>query len=178
MRVLRKILYISLLFLAAVLAIAFFLPSTYSVNKTIEVNAEPDVVYMNVSRLELWKNWNELLKNAQISGSKAVDTSGSMEIQWREGQSMSGTIRILDKKKSTFVRTEIQLDQPAKMISSELWTFELTGNGTLVNLNSNGSLRYPIGRLLGSYIRERVSAQINISLNQLKDLAENESVKP
>lgn len=173
MRILKKIVLVTFLFLTTVLVIAYFLPSGYTLTRSAEINAEPVQVYTLVASISQWKYWHELLEHAHIQNDEASDTALNQVIKWTDAELTSGSISITDRREGVFVRAEIQFEKPSGMFRKELWSFERTGNGTKVSLHSEGNLPFPFERLLGLYIRRKIETQTDKSLFRLKQLAES-----
>lgn len=175
MNILRSILYALGLVLLIALAGIYFLPNSYSVKQSIEINRPGETVYKMVSDYSNWKAWSPW---AEMEPEAAVTIAGE---PGKPGHSMSwdgkkigkGTLSIRMASSNGFVDGELNFEKPFKTTASDKWTFESEGNKTRVTWISEGELSYPIGRLFGLTLGEALSKQEKHGLENLKKVCES-----
>ena len=180
MRTVKKTALIVIAFVITVLAIAAFLPDHYSINRSIEINAPAEIVYKQVGDFSTWKEWDPISAkdpnaHQEISG-EACQIGHARHFKGSE--TGEGTIRIAECHPFTLIANRIEMVKPATLQVDDIWEFETTENGTLVNWTSKGSLNYPLGRLYGLMINQLLGGEMESGLDSLKTYTESMIVAP
>lgn len=104
MRELKKIILITLSFIAAVFVISVFLPKTGKVERSLTFTGNIDSVFDKINTLERWPEWTvwfEMDKDAKINYEGPKSGSTAM-MQW-DGKDGKGKIIIIESKRPTTV---------------------------------------------------------------------------
>ncbi|MGA1205195.1 MAG: SRPBCC family protein [Opitutales bacterium] len=90
-------------------AVTFFLPKEYYVERSTEIEAPALVVYMQAIDLEAWQTWSPWTKYdpdmSIIYGEKKAGTGAFYS--WKSDVTGDGTMTIIDSKSPEFVRYEL-----------------------------------------------------------------------
>jgi hypothetical protein len=92
------------------LTITFFLPRTYSVERTATIKAPADVIFGQVSDLEAWQEWNpwnSLDPDIEVSYGDIRQGTGA-SYRWTSEIAGNGEMRILESVPSTEVHYELR----------------------------------------------------------------------
>ncbi len=175
MNILRRMLYALGLVLLIALAGIYFLPDSYSVKQSIEIDRPVETVYPMVSNYSNWKAWSpwaEMEPEATVTIAGEPGKPGH-SMSWSGKKIGKGTLSIRMASSNGFVNGELNFEKPFKAIASDKWSFEAEGNKTIVTWISEGELRYPIGRLFGLTLGEALSKQEKHGLEKLKKVCES-----
>ncbi len=174
MRILKKTILIIIAFIAMVLAIALFLPSTFSISRSIEINTSSKTVYNQVSDFSTWKEWAPWNIKDPISKNSFTGIAGQQgHSNHFTGEEMGdGTITISECNPFSLIVNKINIASPAKMQLDDIWKFDTTENGTNVTWTSKGELDYPLGRLYGLMINQLLGDEMETGLDSLKSYSE------
>jgi hypothetical protein len=157
-----------------VLVIAAFLPATYAVTRTAEINSPADSLYKIVSdfrQFEAWSPWAEYEK-ATITVTGDASTIGHF-YQWVGTETGIGsmTISTLDPGKS--ITEDLAFKEPFESKAKVLYTFEPTASGaTKVTWTTSGDSDYPVGRLFGLTMDGMLGKDLEKGLANLKKYSE------
>lgn len=161
MRLIRKILLILLAFVAMVLCIAWFLPATFTVDATIDINQSLEESEQEFSETENWSEW----------------------IDWKLTDSAESDMKALSfvplpgKGEHIFSGTLLQIS-PVEVASKETWSFEATETGSRIHWTSSGTLEYPLGRIYGLVLPEFRRTEMQARLDSLRNFLESASNVP
>ena len=61
MNILRRVLWVCLIFILIVILISLFLPSSFRVEKKVTINADKEQIFNQVNDLKSWLNWSTLI---------------------------------------------------------------------------------------------------------------------
>lgn len=172
MRFLKYALYGMISVVVLLLATAFFLPSTYSVDNSITIGAKAEDVFPYVSDLRRWQTWNAwMIKNAglEFKFSEVSDEVGSSYV-WREDRG-AGIMRLVDKEKPDSLKFALAYEsQPANEI---LFTFEQLQDSTRVTWSMSGDVGgNPISKLFILFANNIIGKDQKEGLQRLKELVE------
>lgn len=164
---------LALLVLLAV-AVAFFLPKTYRVERSAVINARPEVIYTQVGDLRAWKNWTAW-----------HERDPEMKLSYSENSAGVGAWSAWESKsegngKMTFTKVEpqkqvvYQLEFPDfGMISSGTMAIAPDGAAQRVTWVSEGNLGMnPVNRWFGLFLDRMIGADFERGLAKLKPVSE------
>ncbi len=174
----KKILKYVFIAIASIIALYFIaaiiLPSSYKVERKIQINANSYVVYQNVSHLHKWQFWEPWLrKDSTIKQtySGAIDGVGAT-MSWT---SISGngimTIKKVEHTKS--IDTELKFDEWDPSLN--YWRFEEANdkNKILTNVTWGDSGHLPfMMRPMGFMMDDMMGSDFELGLKLLKDFCE------
>lgn len=151
-----------------------FMPSSYSIEKSITVNAPAESCYDKVADLNNYRDWNpwsemEPDANKKISGTPK--TVGH-RYDWEGTKIGIGCLVIKSLTPFTRVTLELEFIKPWAAKATDDWTFESDGNQTKIIWKNHGPLAYPMARLMGPMINKNLNKQFEQGLQSIKKLCE------
>lgn len=167
------------LYIVIGLAILFFilpalLPKTYSIEKTITVNAPADVCYDKVADLNHYRDWNPW-SQMEPTASKIIEGTPKTvghKYHWEGKKIGVGTLTVKHLEPGKSANIELEFIKPWKALAEDNWKFETTGNQTKITWKNHGPLAYPMARLMGPMINKNLNKQFEAGLVNLKNLCE------
>ena len=176
MNVLKKILIGLGALIALFLIVALFLPSSYSVERTIEINKSPQVVFEQVANFNNWLKWNpwsELDPSAKNTITGPVREVGSIWA-WEGEKTGTGSLTIAKIEPNKSMQCKLVFTAPNQGEAIDSWRFEPTANGTKVIWHNEGELGYPLYRYFGLMMESSIlGPQFEKGLANLKHLSES-----
>lgn len=169
------VIYIFVGLFSAVFIIAALMPSSYSIQKSIVVNAPPQKIFENVADLNRYKDWNPWQKMEPQSKTTITGTPATPghKFEWEGKKIGMGSLTIRDVKPYTDVHIDLEFLKPWKSKANDIWKFEATGsNQVKITWSNNGPLAYPMARLMSPMINKNLNAQFEAGLKSLKELCE------
>ena len=175
MKTLIKIFYWLAGFIAVLILIAFLLPKTYKVERSIFVKSNPDVIYGLTSNFTQWHLW--------VAWTKELDSTAVFEMKGEAGQ--VGTSWAWNGKKmgeGVMVSSELI---PGKLVAYDLAfnhgkykskgkiLIEKQGDSCKVSWFDEGDLGYnPMLRYMGLFMGKMMGPDFEKGLAKLKTVAE------
>jgi effector-binding domain-containing protein len=181
MKTFKRIL-IGLLGLVIVLVIiAFLLPASYHVERSISINSSKQVIYDLTSHFQKWDLWTPW--------TKALDSTAKFELVGADGE--VGTKRTWEGKvlgDGQMVLTQLK---PGELVAYDLSfqkgkyqskgkiTIEETGDSCKVSWIDEGDLGYnPMARYMGLFMGRMMNPDFDKGLSKLKQIAEQRKTWP
>lgn len=170
-----KILKISLMIVGVIVALFFLvaaiLPSSYTVERSIEINKAPEVVFEQVADFNNYLKWNPWSKIEPTAKNTISGTQKEVGASWRwEGSDRFGkgslTIEKIEPHKS--IQSKLAFIAPYQSVASDHWVFEPTANGAKVTWHNTGELAYPMMRYMGFMFESMLGPQFEQGLRDLK----------
>lgn len=170
-----KILKISLMIVGVIVALFFLvaaiLPSSYTVERSIEINKTPEIVFEQVADFNNYLKWNPWSKIEPTAKNTIRGTQKEVGASWRwEGSDRVGkgslTIEKIEPHKS--IQSKLAFIAPYQAVASDNWVFEPTSNGTKVTWHNAGELAYPMMRYMGFMFESMLGPQFEQGLRDLK----------
>lgn len=162
-------------FIALFLLVAAVLPGTYTVERSIEIDRPPALVYAQVTDYNAWLEWSpwpQMDPNAKHTVNGAPGTVG-MTWSWEGDELGVGamTIAALDENRS--LHSTLEFKEPMQSIADDYVELEpLDGGRTRVTWRNTGELPYPVGRYFGLGMDGMLGPQYEDGLQNLKALCE------
>lgn len=173
MKLALKILKYLVGILVLVLAVGFLLPSTYSAERSVTINAPVDKVFPLVANHKEWKRWsvwNQRDPNMQMTYSGPEMAAGS-KWSWKSKSEGNGGMEfsaVEPNKRVGYILTMEDMT-PA---TGEL-KFTPVGAATRVSWDINGNAGMnPVFRWFGLFMDKMIGPDFEAGLNNLKKLAE------
>jgi len=172
MRALKLTVLVVLALVVVVVGIGAFLPKDFRVERSIEINASPELVFDEVNSLKKWDAWSPwIARDPSIQNSFAGPEAGvGAKVRWTSEKSGEGTQTITLSERPT--RIEMALDFGEMGQPSADWTFEPTGDGVLVTWGLSGTASGALGGYFAKMMDGWVGADYEDGLARLKKLAE------
>ncbi len=179
MKALKFIFYTTVFIVSAVLVVAFFLPSSYQVERSIEVKATPQQCYDNVADLNHYKNWNPWSRMEPTSEQIVYQPSKGLNAKWSwKGKKIGeGSLTIKKVEIGKNIETHLQFIKPFKSESTGNWQFEKSQSNTKITWGNTGKLDYPIGRIMGLGLKNMLGTDFENGLANLKEYIEKNQPK-
>ncbi len=173
-----------LIALAVIVVIAavgiYFLPNSYSLTNSIEINRPADLVYNQVADFNKWSAWSpwaEQDPKAKITIEGAPGSEGQ-KMSWEGEKVGAGTMTLVAAAENeSLVCSDVFL-KPMEATAKDYWRFESDSTGTKVTWVTSGGLKYPFGRLFGLAIDKFVGETERHGLENLKKVCEAIEVVP
>jgi effector-binding domain-containing protein len=177
MKALKIVFWIVGLLVAIVLIPPLFMPKNVQLEKSLVMDAPPEVIFDQVNCFENWEPWTpwaEVAINVVYEGPSCGEGA---TMRWDDGNGQSSQI-ITESIEYELIRTELQFMEQGAVWSD--WTFEETAEGTLVTWGLRGDANYPFGRWINVlFITPAVGKSYVQGLNALneytRDMASNPS---
>ena len=116
MNYLKRIAVILLLFLIIIVAISFFLPSSFHMERKIIINADKEQVFKQVNDLKNWGNWSvwalkdpTIYNNEEAFSSQHKGSGASFNWDSKNDELGSGSIKIVLSTTNKYIENSIDL---------------------------------------------------------------------
>lgn len=171
-----KILAILALGLVALFFIvAAVLPGTYTVERTIEIDRPPAVVYGQVTDYNAWLEWSPWPKMDPNAKHTVEGTPGTVGMTWSwSGEELGvGAMTIAALEPNRSLHSTLEFKEPMQSLADDYVELEPTDDGgTRVTWRNTGDLPYPVGRYFGLGMDGMLGPQYEEGLQNLKALCE------
>ncbi len=157
-------------------ALATFLPRSYSVERQIHIDAAPNKVFEVVSLLSsrpTWSAWYEREPNAPTEFEGTPGGIGST-MRWVGKDIGSGQVTVTAVEPNRSVVTHLQLIAPMAMESQDTIELEPDATGTRVTWRNQGNLS-GVKRFFGLLMDKIMGEDYDRGLTNLKHLIEQKS---
>ena len=172
MRALKVAVLVVLGLVVLVVGIGAFLPKDFRVERSIEIDASPDVVFDQVDSLPKWNAWSPwIARDPSIENEFTGPEAGvGSTVTWTSEKSGDGTQTITLSERPT--RIEMDLDFGEMGQPSADWTFVPSGDGVRVTWGLSGTAAGPLGGYFAKMMDGWVGADYEDGLARLKKVAE------
>ncbi len=152
------------------LLIAAFLPSHYTVERSIVINHPDSLVFMQVADFNNWIKWNPWTELERTAENIISGPPGSVGAKWSwKGKKIgAGVMEIIEIEPYRLVHSKVVLVEPQKNVTDDIWEFEPTPEGVKVTWRNSGELAYPTGRFFGLFREFLLGGQFEHGLQNLK----------
>ncbi|MGH7336656.1 MAG: SRPBCC family protein, partial [Myxococcota bacterium] len=171
----RKIL-IALGALVAVLVVVIALqPSTFAVERSIEIAAPPEVVFSHLESpraMDAWSPWVKMDPEQKITHEGPESGVGAIET-WEGPQVGAGRLTITGVEPNEEVEMRLEFTRPMQATNRALYTLAMVGDATRVTWRMEGTNHF-IGKAASLVMNmdEMVGGTFERGLADLKALAE------
>ena len=159
-----------------VFIVAFILPSTRTIFRTIEINSSPEHVYSLVTDFHNYKKWNPWSEKEPDAKGSMSGTPARVGHKWMwEGKIIgSGYLEIKELVQNKYVLSDLIFTTPRKMRSEDIWEFEkIDETSSRVTWGHRAFLGYPLGRFFGTMLEKMLGPEFEKGLENLKRLSES-----
>ena len=173
MKLAKLVLALFALLVVGFVGIGFLLPSQYSVERSIIVDAPIDVVFDHVNDLpknESWSPWKAADPTMKWTmGDKTTGLGASYS--WTSDNSGIGDLTISKSELNKHIQTELNFGPQGQ--GQGFWDFEQLSSGVKVTWSMTGDAgNNPVGRYFGLMIDNMVGPQFELGLANLKQVTE------
>lgn len=176
MKILLTILGLVATIIALLFVAGFFLPANLHVERTLEIQASPDVVYSKVAHLKEWSKWSfwDRIDTTMSSEHSDPDFGKGAFHKWESTHKSvgNGQLTIIDAQKNKLIATEIEFDGQGNAKGD--WMLEEIDEGTEVTATFDSEMKGPISKWMGVLMKGAVVEGMDKSLENLKELSEKE----
>jgi hypothetical protein len=172
---LKKLLYLIVGIVVLLLLVAAFLPGTYSVERSIEIAAPPEIVYGQVADYNNWLKWSPWPKMEPSAKHTVSGTPGTVGMSWWwEGEQVGvGGMTLVEVEENRSIHSKLTFKEPMNSEADDYMLLEPTETGTRVTWRNTGGLPYPVGRFFGLGLEGMLGPQFEDGLASLKALCES-----
>lgn len=161
---------------ALLLLIGLFLPRTYHVQRTIEVQAGTEAIYPDLASLRRWPEWtvwNRDMDPGLELTYGSPDTGEGAEYSWVGPKLGNGRLKLTRAEPASGIGYELSFDN-GSMRSEGAITMEKVAGAVRVTWSNHGSLgKNPVNRYLGLMMDSWVGPDFEKGLSNLKQRAES-----
>lgn len=168
--VLKKLIFAVLLLPILLILVSFFLPSTYRVERSLAINATPEVLFPYLNELRRWPEWTAWNTNREPSlvYIQAGPASGEGAVLSWTARSGAGSIRLVESEQNSGIVYELNFNEGRFISTGRVDLIPVT-NGTRVVWSNYGSFgRNPVGRYLGLLMDKWMGSDFETGLQNLK----------
>jgi len=174
MKILKVILIIVVVLAAIFFIGGMFLPKTYSVSRSIVVNAPDSMIYKNIADFNNFLKWNPWYK---MEPTATVDISGvplqpGHLYKWKGDKSGEGQMLITKIEKDKHVDIELKFLKPFESIAQTTFELDTAKNGTYVTWTMKGANNSTMEKWMGLCFNGMIGGDFEDGLKGLKDLSE------
>ena len=167
-----RILAVGALLLFVFLAVGFFLPGTWSAERTVTLASPPDVVFPLVDAPQAWRRWTAWPDSGLVQ--EGPERGVGASLTWNDPDLGEGSFEIVAAEAPRSVRYRVNV-QGGSMHTDGTFLLESDGSGTRVTWREEGDFgRNP---LMGYWARLMSRAQgkeLEKALLRLDSLAQTE----
>lgn len=154
---------------------SFFIPNDYSVERKVNIDAQPSEIYPYVVDLREWQKWGVWFKrdpNMKLDYS-GPDRAIGMRSEWKSETEGNGEMEITQLEHNKRVLYRLYFPE-FDMGSSGVVEIESTDNGSTVIWRDEGSVdNNPINKLFVLMMDSMIGPDFEMGLENLKVLVEN-----
>jgi effector-binding domain-containing protein len=175
MKALKKILFVLLILIAAILLIAAFLPSQSKVERSLLMSASSDAINAKITNLHSWDEWSPWKDSDTAAKYKYNDTIGvGAWMDWN-GKIVGAGKLTLTKVTPDSIQYSLAFREPFESESHGSFSFAKTDSGTVVTWTDIENLSWPMGRLMGLFMNfdKMMGPDFEKGLARLKKATEN-----
>lgn len=175
MGALKKLLVVAGVIILLFVVTSFFIPNEYSVERRVNINAEPSEIYPYVVDLKEWQKWGVWFKrdpNMKLDYF-GPDRAIGMRSEWVSETEGNGEMEITQLEHNKRVLYRLYFPD-FDMGSSGVVEIEATGQGSMVTWRDEGTVdNNPINKYFALMMDGMVGPDFEAGLENLKVLVEN-----
>jgi len=175
MKAIKKLLIILVVLVVVVCGVAFLLPSTYRVERSVVINAKPKAVYAQIGNLKQWPKWtvwNEKLDPTMTITFEGPEEGTGATYRWTGEKVGNGMLMFNRTEDNKGVWYGLDFEN-GKYVSEGAITIEPQGDAVKVTWHNGGNLGLnPINRYFGLLMDRMMGPDFEQGLNNLKLIVE------
>lgn len=151
-----------------------FLPKTYSVSRTIVINAPDSVIYKNIADFNEFYKWNPWAKMEPTAKTTVTGTVAQANhlYQWEGKETGSGQMKITKVEPYKMVDIELKFVKPFESLADTRFDIEKEGNGNKVTWTMSGENVSTMNKWMGLTMDSMIGKDFESGLKFLKEKAE------
>ncbi|MCA9077555.1 MAG: SRPBCC family protein [Planctomycetaceae bacterium] len=162
--------------LVVALLISFLLPSTYTVTRSIVIDAPPAEIHPYIETLNQWPEWTtwNTERFPELVYSYEGPEAGVGAIQkWTDPEMGSGRLEITESSEADGIRFTLLFEQSPEPLTGSIVYAATDGGGTRVTWIGNGDVgSNPVARYFGLMMDSMIGVDYEAGLCKLKILVE------
>ena len=175
MKALKTVILTVLSIPVLILSVSLFLPSSYRVERSLEMRAKPDAIFAQVSGLKNWTNWTAwtVAKHPDMEVSFSGPESGVGATYTWDGKSTGhGVLKLTRAEPDKGIGYDLAFDH-GKYVSKGAIEYSPVGDGVRVTWSNEGELGWnPISRIFGLLMDRMMGPDFEEGLRNLKQRLE------
>ena len=175
MKTFKKVILVVLLIPVLILIMSLFLPSSYRVERSLEISAKPDAIFAQLGTLKNWTNWTAwtVSKYPDMQVSFSGPESGVGATYTWDGQSTGqGVLKLTRAEPDKGISYDLEFDH-GKYVSKGAVEYVPAGEALKVTWSNEGSLGWnPISRVFGLLMDKMMGPDFEEGLRNLKQKLE------
>ena len=174
MKILRKIIIWIIAILAILVIVAYLLPRTYMVERSIVINADKEIIYDYLCDLNKWEEWTPWSED--MDSTMTMEVTGNCEVgamqKWSD-ESGDGQLIVTEMVPYQLIKYDLSFYE-GKYTSQGTMTIDPQDEGGyLVTWSDEGDLGYnPMHRYLGLMMDSQIGTSFQEGLENLKKVCE------
>jgi len=164
-----------ILIVSAIVAGAVLLPRTFKVERSIEISAPKEKIFMYLKDLNNRKEWTSWFEQEPGAQSQFNGTIGAIHssFSWQGKAMASGRVEIENLKPSELIQTKLDFFTPFTMTSQDSFILsEKSSGSTKVIWRNEGGLA-GTQRIFGLFLDRLIGKDYEAGLNKLKHKLES-----
>ncbi len=175
MKILKRIIIWLIVLIALLVGVAYLLPGSYHVERSILINAEQAVVYDMACDFEKWDLWTPW--SADTDTTAVIETIGNCEVgavqKWDGEEMGKGEMKLIELEPMNMLRWELGFEGYSEKGYIGM-NFVPEGDDILVTWIADGDLGYnPLYRYYGLMIDSDIGTDFELGLHNLKTVCES-----
>jgi len=153
---------------------SFFLPKSYSVNRTITILAPDSIIYKNIADYQefyKWNAWSKMDPKAKITITGTAAQPGHL-YQWDGEKSGTGQMLINKVEANKMVDMELKFIKPMESIADTRFDIEKAENGNKVTWTMSGDSKGIINKWFCLFMDKMIGKDFEDGLKSLKEKSE------
>lgn len=151
-----------------------FLPSSFEVSRSIEIQNTQEDVYAYLVNLDSWSEWSPWLAmepeaTLKFDGIPGVVGSSS---EWKGKVIGHGKQTLTKLNEPDYLETKLEFIEPESSEATAFMKIEPKEYKTLVTWGMKGHLSYPLERVMGLMMKSMIGEQFEQGLKNLKNKLE------
>lgn len=177
MRLVKNLLLAILIILILIVVVGLFLPTSYTVERSVVIDAGPEKVHEYVGDLNKWEEWAPWKEeDPSIVVTKGEKTKGVGASQYWVGDSGDGALTITKDSPEEGIEYDLVFEGGLYECQSAVMYEELKDGDTKVTWEMNGDMNSPIiGGYFALMMDSMVGEMFDRGLNNLKSKVEEGS---
>jgi len=176
MKIIKRILLVIVVLIGVAAIIGFMMPKDRHTERSIVVQASPDVVYAQVDNLKSWDSWSpwkEIDPNAKMEYSNPASGTGSWYTWSSDNREVGhGKLTVEESVPGKMVKTRVNFEDMTP--SYGIFSFTPEGTGTKVTWSFDASLgNNPFFRLMGPMMDKMMGQTFEKGLAKMKTVSES-----
>jgi ribosome-associated toxin RatA of RatAB toxin-antitoxin module len=153
------------------------LSNDFRVERSIQIDAAPEVVFDQVNSLEKWGAWSPwIARDPTIQNTySGPDTGLGATVSWTSEKSGEGTQTITLSERPSRIETQLDFGQMGQPKAD--WSFEPSVAGTQVTWGLSGTAEGALGGYFAAMMDGMMGADYEDGLSRLKQVVESAPAK-